>query len=112
MTDWEIRLAQYKKTAAAIRLRAKTIEARLDAQARAIGERCGTGREYCYHLAHNWSLGPDVPPKKAADYRKILDLQRRIFRVARIADRMIARECRKMLRDDFRAPAAPLFAAG
>ncbi len=82
--------AEYQRRAIALSVRAWTITDRLTEQARVIGEiRAGTGRTYCFHLAHNWHDQADnFPAERRAAMIEILRIEQRIFRVNGIARRM------------------------
>lgn len=103
MTPWERNLAEWKAVSEAIQERTDRIQRRIDDVARNLGEASGMGRDYAYHLSHNWLLCPEVPPEKARVYRRILLLQRRGFLAGRIGKAMATKEWERIFKKQHKA---------
>lgn len=80
--------AKYLETSKRIDEKAKELDRRVDAIARSIGASCPTGKDYCYHLAHNWLLNGTDSEKDLKAYRAILRMEKRRHLISRIADCM------------------------
>jgi len=90
---------EYQEFSRNIRERAHKLSEKLREQARDIGQyQLGSGRDLCFLCAHNWKDQFWMTPAQNRAARKILWLQEQSWKPGELADRIIGRAWRKVLK--------------